>query len=236
MIHEFRSSTSLDALRPFTCASCAERVRGTKWSDVPLIDINLELLRPPLQTTPNVGCIAPPMAFADNPLEGVLVERGGVFCDDAHGMYLALCPPCKSALSRNRLPRFSLANLNVVGPVPAELKDLTLVEEIIVARCRAKLCIIKLQDHRDDVELPTGVIKRHWCAGLVRASCSRGTARPGLCRWSALTLYYMEKKSRERSWRMGDERLRRYAPMDKPQETHCVHGDAKGGYPIWSRK
>ncbi|KAF9781684.1 hypothetical protein BJ322DRAFT_1010678, partial [Thelephora terrestris] len=45
--------------------------------------------------------------------------------------------------------------MNVIGPVPDELKDLTLVEEIIVARSRAKLCVVKLQDHRGDVELPT---------------------------------------------------------------------------------
>ena len=156
MIHEFRSLTSSNALKSFTCGSCAESVCDTKRSEIPLMDINLELLRRrPAWTTPDVGCIAPPMPFSDGPLEGVLVDPAGVFCDDDRGVCLALCPPCKSALSRDKLPRFSLANLNIIGPVPTELKDLTLVEEIIVARCRAKLCVVKFQDHRDDVELPT---------------------------------------------------------------------------------
>jgi len=46
-----------------------------------------------------------------------------------------------------KLPRFALANLNVIGSIPSELKGLTLVEEMLVARCRAKMCIVKLQDH-----------------------------------------------------------------------------------------
>ena len=155
MINEFRSQTSSSALRCFTCASCAECVRSVKRVDVPLTDLNLDLLRHRPLSTPDVDCVAPPVPFTDGLLEGVLVDPAGVLRDDEGSICLALCPPCKSALARNKLPRFSLANSNVIGAVPSELKDLTLVEELIVARCRAKLCVVKLQDHRDDVELPT---------------------------------------------------------------------------------
>jgi hypothetical protein len=156
MIHEFRSLTSSSALASFICASCAERVRGVKRVDIPLANINLDLLRHPVWSASDpYNSTTPPMPFTDGPLEGVLIDPAGVFGDNEGSINLALCPPCKGALARDKLPRFSLANLNVIGTVPTELNDLTLVEELIVARCRAKLCVIKLQDHRGDVELPT---------------------------------------------------------------------------------
>jgi hypothetical protein len=151
IIHDFRSLTSSKVLKSFTCASCAERVRDINRADIPITDINLDLL----YSHVSPACDAPPLPFTDGPLRGVLVDPSGVIHQSDGSTCLSLCVSCKSALSRNKLPRFSLANLNVLGTVPPELQDLTLVEELIVARCRAKLCIVKLQDHRDDVELPT---------------------------------------------------------------------------------
>jgi len=84
-----------------------------------------------------------------------MVDPSGVHYDEDGALFLSLCFPCRSALSRRKLPRFALANLNVIGAIPPELQSLTLVEELIVSRCRAKLCIVKLQDHNDDVDLPT---------------------------------------------------------------------------------
>ena len=97
------------------------------------MDINLDILRHPASIAPDISCNGPPMPFTDGPLRGILIDSTGVSCDSNNMTCLALCPPCKSALSRNTLPRLSLANLNVIGPVPPELGDLTLVEEIIVA-------------------------------------------------------------------------------------------------------
>ena len=151
MIHDFRSLTSSKVLKSFTCASCAKCMRDINRTDIPILDINLDLLRIPVSSAPGV----PPLPFTDGPLCGVLVDPSGVLQQSDGSTCLSLCPSCRSALSRNKLPRFSLANLNVIGPVPPELKDLTLVEELIVACCRAKLCIVKLQDHRNDIELPT---------------------------------------------------------------------------------
>ena len=105
--------------------------------------------------TPDTARLDPPTPFTDGLLRDILVNPAGVFHQTDGSILLSLCPPCKSALSRNKLPRFSLANLNVLGDVPPELSELTLVEELIVSRCRAKLCIVKIQDHRDDIELPT---------------------------------------------------------------------------------
>ena len=155
IVQDFRSSTSSNALGSFTCASCAERVRNTKRFDVPIADINLSVLRSPGSPSTDAAQFVPSVPFVDGLLDGALVDPAGVICEAGGPVLLLLCPPCKSALSRSKLPRFSLANLNVLGSVPPELSDLTLIEELIVARCRAKMCVVKLQDHRDDVELPT---------------------------------------------------------------------------------
>jgi hypothetical protein len=155
IIHDFRSLTSSKMLKSFTCASCAERVRDVNRTDLPIANINLDLLRSPVSSAHDDPRVVPPLPFTDGPLCGVLVDPAGVLHQSDGSVCLSLCTICKSALSRHKLPRFSLANLNILGAVPPELRDLTLVEELIVARCRAKLCIVKLQDHCDDVELPT---------------------------------------------------------------------------------
>ena len=45
-----------DTLKSFTCASCAKCVCGTKWSDILVTDINLDLCHPAL-IVPDVSCI-----------------------------------------------------------------------------------------------------------------------------------------------------------------------------------
>ena len=118
-------------------------------------DIDVNILRNSTALNPGAQAAVPAVPYADGPLAGALVDPAGVHRNEDGSLSLLLCPPCGSALARKKLPRFALANLNFIGDVPPELKDLTLVEEILVARCRAKMSIVKLQDHRDDVELPT---------------------------------------------------------------------------------
>ena len=65
MIREVRSLTSSNALRSFTCASCAERVRDAKRTDVSLTDINVELLRPPLWPHPLIAASMFPSVVKD---------------------------------------------------------------------------------------------------------------------------------------------------------------------------
>jgi hypothetical protein len=58
----------------------------------------------------------------------------------------------KSGQSRKLFP----GPRDVLGSVPpvAEMKNMTMVEEKLIACCRAKCCIVKLQDHRTNVILP----------------------------------------------------------------------------------
>ena len=147
--------TSTQALKSITCASCAERVRHDKQCTRLVLDINVDILCSSVVVDPDSPVSVPPVPYTDSPLAGALVDPAGVHQNEDGSLSLSLCPPCKSALSRKKLPRFALANLNVIGNVLPELKGLTLVEELLIARCRAKMCVIKLQDHRDDIELPT---------------------------------------------------------------------------------
>jgi hypothetical protein len=48
----------------------------------------------------------------------------------------------------------SLANHLLLGDVPPELRDLTVVEESVIACCRAKVCVIQLKAGDSDVILP----------------------------------------------------------------------------------
>ena len=58
----------------------------------------------------------------EGPLKGILIDPTGALHNGEGSTCLALCPPCKSALARNKLPRLSLAKLNVIGAVPPDLK------------------------------------------------------------------------------------------------------------------
>ncbi|EPQ49814.1 hypothetical protein GLOTRDRAFT_23200, partial [Gloeophyllum trabeum ATCC 11539] len=60
---------------------------------------------------------------------------------------LMLCQECKTALLKGNIPALSLANRTFLGPVPDALKDLTVVEEAMIARCRAKCWVIHLRDN-----------------------------------------------------------------------------------------
>lgn len=141
-------------LKTVTCACCSEKVRARDASNQLVSNLDLNVLRSSASSSDEAD-MAPPLPYTEGPLAKILVDQTSVHSDEDGALYLLLCFPCKSALLRRKLLRFALANLNVIGAVPLELQSLTLVEELIISRCRAKLCIVKLQDHNDDVDLPT---------------------------------------------------------------------------------
>ena len=84
----------------------------------------------------------------------ILVDPGGIVCTDGE-LFLQLCHRCNSSLSQKKLPWLAVTNLNLLGSVPPEMKTMTMVEEMLIACCRAKQCIVKLQDHQSDIGLPS---------------------------------------------------------------------------------
>lgn len=100
------------------------------------------------------ACVPPPMPFDEGPLRDLLLDPDGVhFPSDGSQPVLSLCKFCYSDLKKKKMPALSLANRTFLGPVPTELKDLTLIEEAMIARCRSKCWIIQLKEENSDLVL-----------------------------------------------------------------------------------
>ena len=64
---------------------------------------------------------------------------------------MTICDICKTDLKKGKIPRFSAGNKMWIGDVPKELRDLTIPEMRLIARCRHNSCIIKLKPVVNDV-------------------------------------------------------------------------------------
>ena len=155
-VRNFRTATSSDGLRQFTCACCAESVNLSDRKVRRLGEIDLDLMRDRTDRVFDKSCIPPEPPFTMGPLANLMINPDGVTPESAETeISLQLCVRCDSSLQKGKLPRLAIANLNVLGSVPPEMKNMTMVEEMLVTRCRAKCCIVKLQDHRTNVSLPS---------------------------------------------------------------------------------
>ena len=152
----FREATSTTSLKMFVCASCSVRRCCDDSVKVDIVDIDLNLLKRPDKRLVDGAivdscwfdsqCVAPLLETPWEELHDVLVMHEGVVTADGHVSALLLCGQCWGSLKKERMPDLSLANHLFLGIVPAELQDLTVVEEAMIARCRAKSWIIQLQE------------------------------------------------------------------------------------------
>ena len=103
---------------------------------------------------PNV--IPPPLPYTAGVLKDVLVDPAGVHSIpfDGSAYELNLCNPCLNAIQKQKTPALALANHTFLGLMPEELKDLTPIEESIIALCHAKCWIIQLSEQASDVTSP----------------------------------------------------------------------------------
>jgi hypothetical protein len=85
-----------------------------------------------------------PMPLPDNP--NILLDPKGISVDNHAKITLTLCKTCHSSIQSKKTPPLSLANHMFLGDVPDELKDLTVVEEAMIAKCRAKCWVIQLKE------------------------------------------------------------------------------------------
>src|SRR5438552_8752282 len=63
---------------------------------------------------------------------------------------ISVCNKCYSTLSGNSLPVEALANFRWTGPVPEEMKDLTWVEEALVARSHLFGRVFRLEERKHE--------------------------------------------------------------------------------------
>lgn len=73
----------------------------------------------------------------------IFLYNNGLFQQNRTTM-CTLCQKCYGALSKEHIPKFSVANDMWLGEVPAELQDLTIPEEKLVSLYRHNSCVIKL--------------------------------------------------------------------------------------------
>jgi hypothetical protein len=95
-------------------------------------------------------CVATSLPFTSGCLHNSLLHRDGIVYDDDEPCKLALCCDCFTVLQANQLPALSLANQTFLGKIPLKLKDLTPIEESMIALCRAKCCIVQLKEENED--------------------------------------------------------------------------------------
>ena len=79
-----------------------------------------------------------PMPYRDGILKDVFVDPTGVSVTDRGCYELTLCSMCRSSLYHNKVPPLALVNQTFLGDVPPELKDLTVIEEAMIACCHSK--------------------------------------------------------------------------------------------------
>ena len=106
-------------------------------------------------------CIPPDFPYKDGPLKDLLVDPAGVEIQDPQtGISLRFCSSCSRSLQNSRRPHFVLANYMFLGMVPEELKDLTPIEESMIALCHAKCCIVQLRQLGDSDETDVPHLQR----------------------------------------------------------------------------
>ena len=160
---KFLNLTGSPALKVEVCASCAEACPSSVLKSVKACTIDLDLLHRPdafdtsaplLEPWLSMSVTPPVFPFCDGLLANVLVDPKGVAGSGAETV-LTLCKECLSALRHGRIPALALCNHMYLGDIPSELKELTVVEESMIALCRAKCCILRLKVDGDDFAKPT---------------------------------------------------------------------------------
>ena len=147
IIRDFRAATSSAMLASFTCACCGRQSPVSDRVCKQHTDVNLDLLeRPQSEQDPHMA----PAPFTSGPLENKLLDPHGVRSEGGGKIMLDLCVSCSRGLHRKSLPKHALANRLYLGSIPDELSDLTMVEECMIARARAKSWIVKLQEQDSD--------------------------------------------------------------------------------------
>ncbi|KAF8901496.1 hypothetical protein CPB84DRAFT_1914346, partial [Gymnopilus junonius] len=80
-----------------------------------------------------VSQCSPEFLFGNSKIDGLILHKGGICCDEHSNMQVNICLECVSALKKDQIPKFALANNLYQGSLPAQFHDLTWVEEMICA-------------------------------------------------------------------------------------------------------
>ena len=76
--------------------------------------------------------------------KNIMIDPLGIQQDDSHSD-VWLCNTCHPSIMLGKRPPESLANFRWVGPTPDELKNLTWIEELLIARAHVVGRVVRLQ-------------------------------------------------------------------------------------------
>ncbi|KAK7029996.1 hypothetical protein R3P38DRAFT_3513871 [Favolaschia claudopus] len=145
---QFNALISKDALSTFTCGSCVERCNMKQRTTISFEEFDLKLLKSPDEPCNSASesedpdlesekaklpwldpeMIPPPMPVDSGQYDSLLIDPQCIENDlDSMEPVLVVCKGCKSALKSGKVPRLSMANYNYLGPIPPELRDLSVV-------------------------------------------------------------------------------------------------------------
>ncbi|KAJ8090592.1 hypothetical protein PM082_018149 [Marasmius tenuissimus] len=177
LVNIFKKQTSSDALATVTCASCSERTLKVECKSIPFNSIDLSPLRRPDARPRDAACpdvlvdddwlggsyTAPHLTELNNVDSDILIDHreivGGTGETENTQALIKLCSECYRFLLKGKAPPLLLANHVFLREVPPELKDLKVVEEAMIARCRAKCWAIQLKE--EDSDITQQGMKRH---------------------------------------------------------------------------
>ncbi|KAI6038045.1 hypothetical protein EDC04DRAFT_2570377, partial [Pisolithus marmoratus] len=98
--------------------------------------LNLHVLRiknPFIVAKCIVQCLSPKFNYIHPALHGLLLDHQGIVRNEKAEATLQVCSDCSTDLSKEKIPRFALANDLYRGELPEMFTDLTWVEEKVCA-------------------------------------------------------------------------------------------------------
>ncbi|KAF5343263.1 hypothetical protein D9757_015149 [Collybiopsis confluens] len=164
-IDAFRKMTSSENMVRFTCASCAAQSPTSERIVCKSGDIDMSLLnRPDMREHPRYPSLkvdatwldpdcSSPHIYTHSSFPDCLLHPLGIHETSINDVSLSLCKVCSSSLRNGKTPPMSMANHLFVGDVPDVLKGLSIVEEAMISRCRAKSCILRLKEEDGDTPI-----------------------------------------------------------------------------------
>ena len=140
IIGMFCDQTSRNALSTFTCDICGESTLSSAQCKLSIANIDpshLGKFKWQSLESGSENMAPPPLPFNAGPLKDIMLDPDGVIVDSKSGQNnFLLCKQCFSSVKKkNKILALSLANSMYLGPVPSELKDLTVIEEAMIACC-----------------------------------------------------------------------------------------------------
>ncbi|KAG0702030.1 hypothetical protein DFH29DRAFT_805531 [Suillus ampliporus] len=116
------------------------------------MDLNLDILRIEdefIITHCIVQNLSSEFVFGHSVLDGLMLCKEGVMCDDEDRYRICICNTCMSSLCVHHIPRLSLANNLYHGQLPSEFSDLTWIEEMVCAIFCATAHVTRLFQSQD---------------------------------------------------------------------------------------